>query len=463
MKKIILFTISTIFFLSCNPDEFLDVVPTGSKIPNTIEDYDKLLEDHQTANPTWANIYYMDPDTKLTDDLYAGVTNEFQRNQYRWSEDQFLQNEEDRNWTFKYQRIYVYNLILQDVDEVELGDRLEEDRNIIKGQALAQRAFDYFFLVNEYGPHYSAATLNEPVVPMPLVPDLTAQLPRATVGEIYAQIEKDLNAAEPLLAGFKAIDEVNFRPGRASIKGLRAWIALYQGDFDAAKMYADQALNLYDFMYDFTTFTHRTPGNAWSGLSTNELQFGTSTKDNIWGKYYNYYFNRPGQLYPDDLVSEFDQVNDYRFILYSSSSTYAGMDVSPNYAYARINSERQVGLTTPDLYMISAEAHARTGAKSTAIARLNTLLQNRIANFSPLQDADFASDADLLAYIKTERRKEFYATGKTWFDLKRYHAYGETIPTFTRVVEGQTYTLAPGSDQYVVPISPKILNQNPNL
>ncbi|TRZ41303.1 RagB/SusD family nutrient uptake outer membrane protein [Robertkochia solimangrovi] len=463
MKNLFILTFIAILFVSCNADEFLDVVPTGSKIPNTIEDYDKLLEDHQTANPTWANIYYMDPDTYLTDEIYNAITYEFQRNQYRWSQDQFLQNEDDNNWKYKYQRIYVYNLILQDVDEADLGDRTEEDRKIIKGQAYAQRAFDYFFLVNEYGPHYSTENLDVPVVPMPLVPDLTAQLPRATVGEIYEQIAKDLDVAEPLLSEYKPVDEVNFRPGKASVMGLRAWIALYQGDFDAAAQFADRALGLYDFMYDYTQLTHRTPGNPWSGLSTTEFQFGTDSKDNIWGKYYSYYFNRPAWLYNPDLLSLYDQDNDYRFVIFSSNLTYGGMDVSPNVAYARINAERQVGLTTPDLYMISAEAHARLGHNEEAITKLNTLLENRILNFTPLSTSDFVNSEDLLDYIKLERRKEFYATGKTWFDMKRYHAYGEEVPVFTRTIEGQTYTLEPGSEKYIVPISPKILGQNPNL
>ncbi|MGJ5643063.1 RagB/SusD family nutrient uptake outer membrane protein [Formosa sp. S-31] len=463
MKKLILFAISTIFFYSCNPDEFLDVVPTGSKIPNTIEDFDKLLENPEPTYIGWANIVHMDPDILLTDELYNGLLNDFQRNQYRWSSELYLQNETDNSWKYRYKNIYVYNLIIQDINDADLSERTEEDRKVIKGQAYAQRAFSYFYLVNEYAPHYSNATLNTPAVPMPLQPDLTAQLPRSTVGEIYAQIEKDLNTAEPLLENFTAIDETNFRPGKASILGLRAWIALYKGDFEAAKTYADEALSLYNFMYDYTQFTLRTPGNTWSGLSTNELYFGTTTQDNVWAKYYNFSYNRPGMLYNPDLIPLYDQDNDYRFVLYANHFTYAGADVSPNFAYSRINSERQVGVTTPDLYMISAEGHARTGNTATAIERLNTLLDNRILNYTPMSSSDFSGDAALLQFIKDERRKEFFATGKTWFDMKRYHAYGESIPTFTRTIDGQTITLEPGSDKYVVPISPKILNQNPNL
>lgn len=54
-------------------------------------------------------------------------------------------------------------------------------------------------------------------------------------------------------------------------------------------------------------------------------------------------------------------------------------------------------------------------------------------------------------------------TGLNLWDLKRYHAYGESIPTFTRIVNGETFTLEPGSSKYIVPISKKVKAFNPNL
>ena len=55
------------------------------------------------------------------------------------------------------------------------------------------------------------------------------------------------------------------------------------------------------------------------------------------------------------------------------------------------------------------------------------------------------------------------ATGNNLIDLKRYHAYGETIPKFTREILGETFTFEPGSSKYVVPISSKIKSLNPNI
>ena len=75
----------------------------------------------------------------------------------------------------------------------------------------------------------------------------------------------------------------------------------------------------------------------------------------------------------------------------------------------------------------------------------------------------FTTNTALLTEIKNERRRELFATGLNLTDLKRYHAYGDLVPTYTRNVNGTTYTLEPGSYKYVVPICQKIRNMNPNL
>ena len=462
MKKYIFIILSTILLTSCvNPDEFLDVKPTGTLIPQTVEDFDKLLEDYKSSFTTWNNMTYMDPDVYMPGKNYNDLWRNKWKRQYEWAQPQFTNDEDDIDWINKYERIHVYNLIINEIDGAPLGNRSESDRKRVLGEAYAQRAFDFFLLVNEYAPHISAATMDAPGIPMPTKIDLAAQLPRTSVGDVYAQIQKDLDQAETLLEDAPAYNEkANFRPGKAAMKALRALVSLYKGDFQDAVRYSDEALALYDFVYDFTQIENKTPGDAWSGLNMFDFDYSTDAKSVLWNRYHRWTYYDPAQLYHPDLLALFDRDNDQRFILFSSDHTYFGVDVSPNVAYARFYAETQSGITVPNLILVNAEAKARTGDGPGAIAALNKLLEKRILNFTPLVHTD---DATTLQMVKNERRKELMATANNLIDLKRYHAYGEAVPTFTREINGQIYTLEPGSDKYVVPISPKIKSFNPNL
>ncbi|MCD6544128.1 MAG: RagB/SusD family nutrient uptake outer membrane protein [Flavobacteriaceae bacterium] len=465
MKKqiLILLVIATAFLSACtDPDEFLDVKPTGTLIPQTVEDFDKLLEAPATSYTTWYNMTYMDPDTWMPGKNYQDMYQNKWKRQYEWAEDHLTAEEDDSDWINRYTMIHVYNLVIDEVDGAALGKRTESDRKRVKGEAYAQRALDFFILVNEYGAHISSSTQDAPGIPMPLTIDLAAQLPRSTVGEVYEQILSDLDQAEIFLADAPIYNEkANFRPGKAAMKALHALANLYVGNFEEAKKYSNEALDLYDFVYDFTTISNKTEGDAWSGLDMYDFDYSTDAKSVLWNRYHRWTYYDPAQLYHPDLIALFDQSNDQRFILFSSNHTYYGDDVSPNFAYARYFAESQSGITVPNLILVNAEAKARTGDGPGAMEALNKLLVKRLINFTPLVHTDAATT---LQTVKNERRKELMATGNNLIDLKRYHAYGETVPTFTRTLpDGQVFTLEPGSSKYIVPISKKIKSFNPNL
>ncbi|TRZ41591.1 RagB/SusD family nutrient uptake outer membrane protein [Robertkochia solimangrovi] len=463
--KILILIIITAVFGACNPDEFLDVYPTGTTIPETIEDFDMLLENFAfAANQTGQNMTFMDPDIQIPDSYFEGY-NALIQGQYIWSENTYFDDSYvDYDWNYRYESIMVFNTILQDIDKADTGNRTEADRSRVKGEALAQRAYELFLLVTEYGTAYQSGNLDAPGIPMPLEVDLTAQLSRSTVGEVYAQIEKDLALAENLLSGTSAINiEANFRPGIASVYGLQSLVALTKGDFVTAGTYADRALNLYDFLYDLTSVTNNTEGNAWSGLPFEDLDYSTTTENVVWNRENRDNYQQINIFYSDELLNIFDQENDQRYVLFQSDESYNGVSVSPYTVYASYRRTVQTGLTVPDLYLISAEAKIRNSDANGAIDRLNTLLEKRLLNFTPYSASSFSDNNEILALVKDERRKEFAATGKNFLDLKRYIAYGDQVPTFQRIVYGQTYNLSPNTDGYVVPISMQIKSLNPNL
>ncbi len=81
------------------------------------------------------------------------------------------------------------------------------------------------------------------------------------------------------------------------------------------------------------------------------------------------------------------------------------------------------GITTAEMYLISAECYARLNEVNKAMEQLNTLLVNRIrtADFIPVVAID---KTDALNMVLEERRKELIFRGLRWSDIKRYNEMG---------------------------------------
>jgi len=465
MKKyiIILICICT-SFAAC--DDFLDVIPTGTLIPTTVDDYDKLLNNRNLHVSCWNNLAYMDPDWYMPDNHYHNIWSASRKKQYIWHEHPYELKENDSDWNSRYKYILIYNEVINNIDDALLGNLTESQRDLVKGEALAQRAMDYFLLVNEYAPHYSSSTIDEPAIPMPLEVNLQAQLPRSTVGEIYGQILLDLESAETLLVNSPAVNkDANFRPGMAGIKALLGTIYLYMGDWAKAEQYTSEALDMFDFLYDFNELDHNTPGEPWTALNNNrEFRYLTETKSIIWGRQFLAWFYDPAHLFHPDLRDLYNMETDRRWYLFAGTNTWYAYDVStlPNYVFVRDYAATSCGMSTPRLILANAEAKARSGKGQEAIDMLNKLAEYRYTTRE--NTFSFTNNAGALQEVKDERRRELCYTGINFIDQKRYHAYGETISTFTRLLPtGETYTLEPGSDKWVVPIARIVQNANPNL
>jgi tetratricopeptide (TPR) repeat protein len=463
----ILFTFLTLS--SCqDPDEFLNVVPTGIIIPSTLEDHDKMLQDYAILRSMGLNIRFMDPDVFHNQASFSTISsNSVSVNAYTWKHDIFNETQVDQDYNNYYYYIHVMNQILQDVDNAPPGSFDPKNRGSIKAQALAQRAMEYFLTVNEYAHHYNPAKLDIPGVAMPLKIDLQAQLGKSTVKKVYDQIISDLNQSLSLFpANYPAINEyANFRPGRASVYALLAEVYLYMGNFEAAKTNSNMALSMYNYLYDYKTINFASPSNPWLGYTAPasvDWYAGTLNKEIIWHRYLEWSYTNPFQLYSPELESLYDKVNDKRWTLFSTQRSRTNVSVSPNNIYMYPNSERCNGLSVPRLMLTNAEAKIRTNDGPGAIAILNTLLAKRIVNFTSLSHTNNAST---LQIIKNERRKELAGSSVNLYDQKRYHVYGELVPTYTRTnpTTNEVFTLVPGSDGYVVKIAQSIRNLNPNL
>ena len=112
----------------------------------------------------------------------------------------------------------------------------DEQKNQIKGEALAIRAFSYFNLVQYYGKRYDASKKPNSTPGVSLVLEPTKEgIARASVEDCYAQINKDLDEAGKLLTTARAAKS-HFN--KNVVRGMQARVALVQQNWSAAAAFA---------------------------------------------------------------------------------------------------------------------------------------------------------------------------------------------------------------------------------
>ncbi|WP_316819432.1 RagB/SusD family nutrient uptake outer membrane protein [Pedobacter gandavensis] len=322
------------------------------------------------------------------------------------------------------------------------------------GEAKFIRSLCYFYLVNLYGqPYKFTAGATHLGVPLVLssadVPFAESNmLPRATVGEIYNQMETDLKAAEAALpVGYNdaAVQNVA-RSTKGAAQALLARLYLYKGDYPNALLYANKVDPVkYKLNADPAT-TFRAYNTAESIFSVAMNGGDNPNTNHALGQHYSP--SKRGDItVATNYIALMDQTKDLRFknLIISQGGNFwttkytSVIDWVPVLRYAEI-------------MLIKAEALANiaTGVDATALALVNELRARSLAD--PITATD---KADLIAKILIERRIELAFEGQGEFDFIRT---GRNIPAHATVKE-QVY----GSDYIVFPIPFRETQINKNL
>ncbi|MFT3909935.1 MAG: RagB/SusD family nutrient uptake outer membrane protein [Ferruginibacter sp.] len=148
----------------------------------------------------------------------------------------------DLSWYLYYDLIRQANTILEYLDNVP--DATQEQKDAIKGEALAIRGYCYFYLINYFQQSYKGNE-TKPGVPLKTVVSLD-DVGRGTVQEIYDQMISDFTSAETLLDGKTRVDKSHIDVN--VIRGFRARIALLQEDWASAASFAHSARQGYPLL-----------------------------------------------------------------------------------------------------------------------------------------------------------------------------------------------------------------------
>ena len=440
----------------CN--DYLDIKPKGEKIPKTVTDYETLLnyESVQKVSDTYP--------TYLTDDVYLpdvaqgtatpGLNSVDQSilNLYLFKKDVFGEAQDDGFWFASYNRIYYYNTVIDNIMDAEGPS--EQQKHSIRAEALISRALEYLYLVNGYAKHYDVRTADtDPGVPLVLDEDISKKdLVRASVKDVYAQIQSDLQAALPNLPAQPKGNA--FRASKAAGYGILAKMYLYMGNYAEALKAANEVLEINNSLLDLKKYAVVKPQ---SSIGRTNVPQDIDNPENIYIKFAPYVYGLSSKVFgSDELISLFSKDDMRLQVYFTKNFRNIPTDKYVWAPYLRAN----LAVSSPEIYLIAAECEAREGSVERAMSLINKLRDNRIKNNTPLVAID---RSDALQKVLEERRRELAMSGMVrYIDLKRLNQESQFAKTVTHVTGEGTFSLEPNSPLYVLPIPAKVMRFNKN-
>ena len=340
-------------------------------------------------------------------------------------------------YEFFYRIIANANKIIAEIDQ---ADGEAAMRQYIKGQALAYRAFAYFNLVQMYGKRYVNGQDNTQPGVILRTDDSHENKPRATVEEVYKQVNQDLDEAIRLLSECGVERANKSHINQAVAMGLKARVLLTQGKWNEAADMADQCITasgatLDDNTYVTTDYRMSSANSSewiWAKISQAD-QEGTLKQYHAFNSNSNASYNRntPRCIYNKlyDRISDTDTRKGVWFPKAQDKSVkpapiYPANGNLFNYMSNKfllpVGSDQKAAgdvpyMRLPEIILIKAEALARAGKDGEAAQALYPLAHSRDKAYQ----LSIRQGEALIDEIMTQRRVELWAEGFRWFDLKR--------------------------------------------
>jgi hypothetical protein len=450
---------ASLAFTAC--DSYLDIVPKGNKIPQTLADYEPLLRNEYTVGQTpVAQALY------LMNDKYASVSElsgaSLTRANYLWDEtaDRItLNNSDETTYYHLYSAISSCNLLIENVpDATECTD---EERHEVIGYARVIRSLAYYVLTNFYADTYQAATAAQTLsVPLITSADIDAESEQVTLQEMYDFIINDIKTAinEDQLP---AESQTVIHPNLGAAYALLSRVYLQMADYTQALQYANLALAQNDALYDWNAYYE-----TYQSQIDNPDDYTTLPTPESYEYCENYYFrhgdNSPNytqaeQSIPVERAARFEQ-GDARFL---SRWKYYASNMDAYYTGIGSGYFNYGGLTTCEVYLIKAECQARAGQIQDAMNTLDQVRQTRIRP-EVYQSSTAQTLAEALQLIYRTKANEMIFSIVPFADARRLNVEGVITCSFSKQYDGKTITLSPTSHLWTMPFPAGAINNTGN-
>lgn len=370
-------------------------------------------------------------------------------------------------WFQRYHLIAEVNSIINKVKDD--GLTVDADMKNILGQSHAYRAWAYYRLVTTYAKGYIIGNpATDPGVPLLLATTAPYESgPRASVADVYAQMESDINAAIGYLSDGATPASNKSHLSLNAAHGIKARIALSKGDWPTAATAAKAARDGYPLMSESLWLS------GFNTVSLPEVIWGSNVIDTETVYYRSYFYlicptfngsqNRSNpklfdkERYAQIPVTDFRRKAVLPLAPNTNSAASNGQGGSyttdPNYTNAKDFRDAwssvisKYGMTTrhnthpymhvkflqanpgtiaPDdvilmrsaeMYLIEAEAKAMQDDISGAQGVLKIFGDSRDSAYDASQ---YKTKAALMDHIKFQRYVELYGEGFSWHDHIRW-------------------------------------------
>lgn len=451
--SIICSLIMSITFTSC--EDYLDDVPKGSKIPQTLADFEAFIRNEYTNHTVNVNQAL----NLLNDKYVTAVTLAFDRltnANYLWDESANrveLNMSDEGTYYFSYSAISTFNLIIENALVTTEAD--EGEQRELWAEAKVLRAMSFFNLVNYYADTYEASTAASKLsIPLITSANINAPSTQVSIQEMYDFILKDVEEALPYLP---AVSQTVLHPNLGTGYAFYARVYLQMNNYTEALRYANMALAENDALYDWTSFY-----NANKTIIENPDSY-TSLPSPMGYNYvenYNYRHGAVARFSSENDISieraERFETGDARFlsrwkIRTVGAETFYKATLSGNFNYG--------GITSVEAYLIKAECLARDGAINDAMDVLNEVRKTRIL-IDEYEDLTAANEAEAINAILKTKNNELILTIVPFCDARRLNAEGVYPVSFSKTFNGIAYSLASDSHLWTMPF-PQGATDNP--
>ncbi len=313
-------------------------------------------------------------------------------------------------WTAIYKTVSSANYIIAKVPAVTDPLLTTATRNQYLGEAYFIRALAYFDLARGWGG-----------VQLILNPTNTSTdntgIPRSSLADTYAQVLKDLNAAEPLLP-----TTVNRnRATQRTVWALKARLYLYTKQWSLAEEYASRVIN------DTQNYTLVTPYSAFfanNATSTNESVFELAYTTSNTNGHSNWWLppalgGRREWTPSDALVALLNNpaVGGGRSALIAQTAPPGNLWYGKLYYRTPLGTDPAYVIRIAELYFIRSEARAQQGNLTGANSALSDL--NAVRSRAGITASTASTLNDILLALEKEREVEFPFEADRWFNLVR--------------------------------------------
>lgn len=463
MKKILYILIGALALTSC--EEWLDVAPNtdvpAKELFTTENGFMSSLaglyivmteEDTYGKNLTFG---LMDQLVQMYDKLPDGTSDRmsiyvYDRETNTYNTKGVLANV----WQQQYHTIANANNLLKWLDlNGETVIVNEGTRNMIRGEALALRAFLHFDLLRGWGPmNYAGNEKGRKMKCMPYrtVADHSKQ-PLLPAEMVLRHIINDLLEARECMDYEKELDLSDVRNSRKyrfnyhAVNATLARVYNYAGIKDSAAMYANQVIE--ESGLTLQTSNYNDPilsQELICGLSMHELEDNLSDYFAVGDKLNTKYFLKLSTLNAlfESVGSESEDIRAQGTAMYRSNELQNAMSLK----YVDNDHEIIPLIRLPEMYYIACEA-SEDG--KVAATHINTVRNKR--GISKSKDVACDTEENRLNALSKEYRKEFYGEGQYFWFLKTHSITGPLTycpDVVTLVAENFVFPLPDAEVQY---------------